>query len=423
MICKNCKNEISNSAKFCDQCGTKVSNICNKCGAELKEDAKFCYECGTAVNNALRMESKSKAKEMEVGFEERNFFFAQSLISSRVGMTKKNHYYYLKDNNKVYRFSEFDKEFMLLFEAQDGISSRLNIIEDNIYFLDGTDKICKVKLDGTGIAQFDMKQQDYPNSMVIVGDRIYLGTYWGEFYSVDLDGKNYKLIKKIEAKDKAENHIIVCYAHNTEICILITHQEASIEDGYYIYDIVKDELKHIGIYVDVKINDKSWDCIAVDLYNQCIYVRENFSTKGIVRYDFGSTDGVEVIPGPNGQNTKQYLETIDMLQSERKTDGKILVSKMYYNGKDALAIESSWGNSGIIAKIDQDGYVELLSEDGDYLNNTVNMFGDEAFWYAESYNYYMLIDISNSSVRKIDQNTWNPQNKGKITEYHLRYKE
>ena len=50
-VCSNCGSSLSNDAKFCSGCGTKIERElkCSNCGALLAENAKFCMECGTKV--------------------------------------------------------------------------------------------------------------------------------------------------------------------------------------------------------------------------------------------------------------------------------------------------------------------------------------------------------------------------------------
>lgn len=47
-ICPKCNAPIKAHAKFCMECGAKLSgdSKCKKCNAELKDGAKFCPECG-----------------------------------------------------------------------------------------------------------------------------------------------------------------------------------------------------------------------------------------------------------------------------------------------------------------------------------------------------------------------------------------
>ncbi len=53
MKCPRCNNEVRDSAKFCTQCGCKLSRKikCAQCGTELPENAKFCFQCGMDQNN------------------------------------------------------------------------------------------------------------------------------------------------------------------------------------------------------------------------------------------------------------------------------------------------------------------------------------------------------------------------------------
>ena len=60
MNCTNCGKELTEEAKFCLECGTKVDNetaqqenktlTCADCGSELKEGAMFCTKCGKSVS-------------------------------------------------------------------------------------------------------------------------------------------------------------------------------------------------------------------------------------------------------------------------------------------------------------------------------------------------------------------------------------
>jgi len=48
--CPKCKAEIRANAKFCPECGTKISvNFCKECGTKATPGAKFCSECGAKL--------------------------------------------------------------------------------------------------------------------------------------------------------------------------------------------------------------------------------------------------------------------------------------------------------------------------------------------------------------------------------------
>ena len=49
MICSNCGTENPANARFCKQCGSRLSRVCANCGNPLAEDARFCNYCGTPV--------------------------------------------------------------------------------------------------------------------------------------------------------------------------------------------------------------------------------------------------------------------------------------------------------------------------------------------------------------------------------------
>lgn len=49
--CPQCNAPLAGNAKFCPECGAKISaeKHCTKCGVKLLPGAKFCPECGTKV--------------------------------------------------------------------------------------------------------------------------------------------------------------------------------------------------------------------------------------------------------------------------------------------------------------------------------------------------------------------------------------
>ncbi len=52
--CPNCKTHLGEDAKFCPQCGTKVSAYtCGNCGVTVPPDAKFCPGCGKGFGKTL----------------------------------------------------------------------------------------------------------------------------------------------------------------------------------------------------------------------------------------------------------------------------------------------------------------------------------------------------------------------------------
>jgi class 3 adenylate cyclase len=51
VICPNCATENLPGAKFCNECGTRLSAACPNCGATNAPGAKFCNECGTRLGD------------------------------------------------------------------------------------------------------------------------------------------------------------------------------------------------------------------------------------------------------------------------------------------------------------------------------------------------------------------------------------
>jgi ribosomal protein L40E len=51
LSCNECSIELPKGAKFCLECGSKVTpkGLCLECNAKLPENAKFCSECGTST--------------------------------------------------------------------------------------------------------------------------------------------------------------------------------------------------------------------------------------------------------------------------------------------------------------------------------------------------------------------------------------
>ncbi|NET02457.1 MAG: serine/threonine phosphatase [Sphaerospermopsis sp. SIO1G1] len=51
LICPHCKFENPDDNKFCQSCGTSLTNkTCSKCGADVPFDTQYCQECGTESN-------------------------------------------------------------------------------------------------------------------------------------------------------------------------------------------------------------------------------------------------------------------------------------------------------------------------------------------------------------------------------------
>ena len=49
MECPQCQRSNESDARFCEDCGSKLSASCRSCGRELKSAARFCPGCGESV--------------------------------------------------------------------------------------------------------------------------------------------------------------------------------------------------------------------------------------------------------------------------------------------------------------------------------------------------------------------------------------
>lgn len=52
VACPNCKHANSESTKFCENCGTKLTLSCPRCSSPLSLGAKFCGNCGLELDSA-----------------------------------------------------------------------------------------------------------------------------------------------------------------------------------------------------------------------------------------------------------------------------------------------------------------------------------------------------------------------------------
>ena len=63
MKCTRCQAENPPQAKFCLECGARMTLACSKCRRELPGDAKFCLECGKPVASRTAGESRFASPE------------------------------------------------------------------------------------------------------------------------------------------------------------------------------------------------------------------------------------------------------------------------------------------------------------------------------------------------------------------------
>ena len=72
MVCKTCGNQLSDTAKFCPKCGTKIvieqdqNKFCSVCGNKLNASAKFCPKCGTTCQPEITPAASAAAPQATV---------------------------------------------------------------------------------------------------------------------------------------------------------------------------------------------------------------------------------------------------------------------------------------------------------------------------------------------------------------------
>ncbi|MGE8452905.1 MAG: zinc-ribbon domain-containing protein, partial [Pseudomonadales bacterium] len=57
MRCTKCGFENPIAAKFCEECGAKLTCVCPRCGHESSPTAKYCSECGASLSATPLAES------------------------------------------------------------------------------------------------------------------------------------------------------------------------------------------------------------------------------------------------------------------------------------------------------------------------------------------------------------------------------
>ena len=84
MKCPNCNNEITDNAKFCRYCGTKIETQpeqakCPKCGALNRQGATFCDSCGAKMRedetpkDSSVTSSPSSVSEKNINDNDKNY--------------------------------------------------------------------------------------------------------------------------------------------------------------------------------------------------------------------------------------------------------------------------------------------------------------------------------------------------------------
>lgn len=74
MRCKKCGSELTDTMKFCGECGapvktTETNKFCTQCGNKLHDGLSFCPYCGTKIekrDQAVMMPSNTEHPQISV---------------------------------------------------------------------------------------------------------------------------------------------------------------------------------------------------------------------------------------------------------------------------------------------------------------------------------------------------------------------
>ena len=54
MVCPQCRHANALTAKFCNNCGTRLDLVCPACGHANAPASRFCAECGSVLDASAR---------------------------------------------------------------------------------------------------------------------------------------------------------------------------------------------------------------------------------------------------------------------------------------------------------------------------------------------------------------------------------
>ena len=130
-ICKSCGFSVSDTQKFCQECGAKIEHktICTECGTELAENAKFCTECGAMANQKNEtqkpVKEKGSKKPFVINLIKRSLVLAIAILMLVVAFLP----------IMVYEVDVYGEDIDIKFSAVDGVILFVN----SIYSLDDED--------------------------------------------------------------------------------------------------------------------------------------------------------------------------------------------------------------------------------------------------------------------------------------------
>lgn len=112
ITCPKCSKELSDGAKFCDNCGNQLfeTGFCPNCGKQVSAEFTFCQSCGASLTEKNAEEQPATAPKEKKKFPKKAILFggigvavvavliaAISLFSDGVKISESSHALYLKD--------------------------------------------------------------------------------------------------------------------------------------------------------------------------------------------------------------------------------------------------------------------------------------------------------------------------------------
>ena len=110
--CPTCKKEVSEETKFCDVCGTQISEtiFCPNCGKQTSTESAFCQNCGASVTESTEKEPSVSTLNPKKKLPMKAILFGGigvavvavliiiiSLLAGSNGKSQQNYALYLKD--------------------------------------------------------------------------------------------------------------------------------------------------------------------------------------------------------------------------------------------------------------------------------------------------------------------------------------
>lgn len=284
------------------------------------------------------------------------------------------YYSNLNDNGYIYRMKKDGTSKQLLYKGKSG-ASNLNIVNDYIYFIEDdpyveedSDRICRIKKDGTGRVEVLYGNISVANHMQVDGGNIYYSDMFGLYKGDVTGGKPTRFIDKIEND-------------SDEILFLA-------KDGWiYFWGTNYTTGKRTGIY-KIKSDGTQKQCIVNNYSAEKLYVDNVNIDKGYVYYL--DISGMLYKADLNGEGL-QRIASLGKASNINVFNGYI-----YYSCE------------GSIYKVKVDGTGKSLLDDrasGDYTN--INIVGGQ-LWYYNSYSELSKISLE-SSTNGTDDNILKPE--------------